>query len=214
MPSTIADVFGAILVDSDIEEAVTATLKRWFPTYLAEIARQQNISPNLVPKPANDAYTTRNSFDVEKGEKIPKVVVLSPGMLGTPTKTGESYRGVWSVGVAVAAAAKTEELATMMVRCYGAAVVKILTDKQKLDGSISVVNIVWTGASNDDLPIPSPHMLYKAASRLFSIDVENIYRLTGGPAEPTLTAPAAYPTVPDIAHVHIGISVVDDIDDL
>src|SRR5215831_15728670 len=105
---------------SQIEEDVINTLQKWFPTYLAEVARQLGISKNSLPQPTN--YTNRNSFDAEQGEKIPKVVVVCPGLLDNPVHDARGiYRAIWRVGVGVATAAKDEQSANMLVKAYGAA---------------------------------------------------------------------------------------------
>lgn len=188
----VADVFGPMVSASVVEEAVIMTLKKWFPTYLAEEARQLAISPNLLPQPQN--YTNRNSFDAEKGEQIPKVVVLTPGLAGPPRRDGYGiYSASWRVGVGVATAAKDEELANKMVKAYGAAGREIVLDKVRREAAdntgITITGVEWLEENYEDLPLPSQLMLYKAAGIFFAIDVANVASRGGGPDQPMTTAP-------------------------
>lgn len=199
MPPVTNPVFGRILLASDIEEAVTVTLQKWYPAYLAELARQLDISPNDLPRPQN--YTNRNSFDTTIGEKIPKVVVISPGLMGPPLmRGGGMYAATWRLGVGVATADKEEDVANMHVKAYAAATRAILLQATEdlalnLDG---FAHITWLEESYDDMAIPNQHQLYKSASLFFAIDVENVVTKGKGPSTPTITAPPALTTVQTI----------------
>jgi hypothetical protein len=198
MATAVSSVFGNITIASQLEEAVIDTLQYWFPTYLAEIARQLGISPNSLPHPVN--YTNRNSFDSEIGEQIPKVVVIAPGLFNPPIHDGVGlYRASWRIGVGVATAAKDEQSSNMRVKAYAGAVRAILLQNMDLglgeSPSFSVVEIVWVDESYDDLPIPNQLMLYKASASWFVVDVNNVVKRWGGPDEPTVKAPPAYTTV-------------------
>src|SRR5215831_3665108 len=133
MSTAVVDpIFQQILVASQIEEAVIHTLQMWFPTYIAEVARQLGISHNSLPQPQN--YTNRNSFDTEKGEKVPKIVVLAPGLMGAPMQQGGgTYAATWRLGVGVAASGKDEQSANLRVKSYAAMARAILLQQQNLD---------------------------------------------------------------------------------
>jgi len=182
----MSSVFGAMLSASQIEDAVTATLQKWYPTYLAEQARRLSISPNSLPAPQN--YTNRNSFDAEQGEKIPKVVVIAPGIIEVPLHDGAGfYRAVWRVGVGIATAAKDEQSSNMLVKAYGAATRGLVMNKtahEARKNGVTITTVRWIEEEYPDIPIPSQHMLYKAASLYFAMDVDNVASRFGGPDEP------------------------------
>lgn len=191
-------VFERILVASQVEEAVINTLQKWFPTYLREIERQTGLMVGTLPPPRN--YTNRNSFDAEVGEKdLPKVVVISPGLLDAPLAIGQGrYRAIWRLGVGVAISASDEPTANMLVKSFGAAVRAILLQQQNLDGSVSAIaNVTWIDESYEDLPIPDQIMLYKAAAVYFVIDVEDVVTRRVGPDEPTVP-PLVYGEVQEV----------------
>lgn len=187
--------FGVMVSASEIEEDIMATLHRWFPTYLAEIARNLGISKNSLPQPQN--YTNRNSFDAEQGEKIPKVVVLTPGLLDSPIHDGYGiYRALWRVGVGIAMGAKDEQSANMLVKAYGAAARGIVLNKVAGEAQrADIANVSWIEETYDDIPIPQQLMLYKAASLFFAVDVANVASKRGGPTAPTVEPLPAYEVV-------------------
>jgi len=193
----VNEVFGRILSASQIEEAIEALLKKWFPTYLAEQARQMDVSHNILPAPQN--YTNRNSFDALQGEKIPKVVVIAPGLQDSPTRVGGGqYRAIWRLGVGVATGGKDEQSANLRVKAYGAAARAILPQQQSDTNIPGLVQTRWVNETYDDIQIPAQHMLYKAASLWFTIDIQDVLDQHKGPTAPTIVAPPDWPTVQDV----------------
>jgi len=196
MSSADLQVFGGVVVASDIEEAVVTTLKKWYPTYLAMMARKMQIDWDLLPAPRN--YTNRNNFEGESGEEIPKVVVIAPGLMAPPSQYGQGqYRAIWRLGVGVATAGKDEKIANKLTKAYGAATRMILVQKQALESppGINIAEVTWTEESYADMPIPNKIQLYKSASLFFGVDVENVVNKWKGPETPITTEPLPYPTV-------------------
>lgn len=187
----VGDVFGQIVTANQVEKAVIKTLKMWFPTYLAEMERQLDMRKGLLKHPQN--YTNRNSFDAEAGEKTPKIVVISPGIEGQPTKNATAYRAAWRVGIGIATGAKTEEDADNEVKAYGGACRAIILQNVQTiaqQGLPTVEQTTWLGESYDDLDdIRQQHILYKAATLLFAIDVNTVVARRGGPDVPNLAPP-------------------------
>lgn len=194
---TVSSKFGQIIIASQIEEATTKTLQKWFPTYLAEVARQVGISRNSLPQPQN--YTNRNSFDTQKGEPVPKIVVLAPGLTGTPTQQGQgSYTAIWRLGVGVAASGKDEQSANLRVKAYGGAIRAIMLQQQDLGDLIpGIAGITWQDEAYEDIPILNQHQLFKGASLWFHVDVENVVSRWSGPDEPDIE-PVDWPEVQEV----------------
>lgn len=195
MPTS--EQFGNLLVASTFEEAALTTLQTWFPTYLHEIERQLGLATDTVKPPVY--YTNRNSFDASAGEPLPKVVAISPGLLGQPLVSGKHYRATWRLGIGVAMAAKDEVTANMLVKIYGAAVRGIMLQKQSLGGTPGIQQIVWIDETYDDLPIQDQINLYKAAGVYFTVDVEDVVSKWMGPTTPD------QPTYPDYGQVEAVI---------
>jgi hypothetical protein len=185
--SVIAPQIRRLLSASQLEEAVLWNLQHWFPTYLAEMARQLGVSRNSLPQPQN--YTTRNSFDTEAGEKVPKIVVLAPGLLNPPRKNGTGvYNAIWRLGVGIAASGKDEQSANLRVKAYAAAIRGIVVQERKtLGGRIDgIVDITWIDESYDDIPISNQHQLFKGASVWFAVDINNVLSKVSGPDQITV----------------------------
>lgn len=199
MPSKINPQFGPIVTGYLVEKAVLLTLRKWYPTYLAEVERQMELPKGFLIHPQN--FTNRNSFDSQMGEKTPKIVVISPGTEGQPTKNASSWRATWRVGIGVAVGAKTEDDTDRILKCYAGATRAILLQKVQSIcdmGVPSAETTRWLGESYDDLDdLPNQHILYKAGTILFSIDVNTSVARYGGPPEPDLD-PAGYGTADSV----------------
>ena len=191
-----SSVFGNFFSGHQLEEAVTNTLQKWYPTYLKEAERQYGFQPQTLKIPPLDAYTTRNTFEFLSSEDFPKVVVISPGTVGTSVLTGsKTYRAIWRLGVGIALAADTEEFANQQARATGAATRALILQKSSLDGSIKgIVDVSSDGESYDDIPVQGTKLqLFKSVAMYFMFDIENIVRKYGGPSQPDLDPNRQWP---------------------
>jgi len=187
---TVAAQFRKIFVASQLERAAKITLQKWFPTYLRELERQLGLPVNSAPTPRN--YTTRNKFDSLRGEEMPKVVVISPGLANAPLQGGHGqYRAMWRLGVGVAITAPSEDEAIMLSQMYGAAARAIVLQHQSLGDNIGIVEIHWLDETYDDLPVPDQLNQFRAAGNFFAVDVDNVVTKYAGPDTPDLL-PADY----------------------
>jgi hypothetical protein len=202
----ISPQFRRILVAAEIEQAVIEMLKKWFPTYLMEVERQIGIRPNTLPQPQN--YTNRNSFDTLAGEKIPKVVVLSEGTSSVPVKFGYGqYQAQWRLGVGVATEARDERAGNLHVKAYGAAVRAIMLQQAQDIALPGIANVIWISESYDDLPLANQHMLFKAASIFFTVDVEDVVNTQYGPDAPIPATTLPQP-LPEVETVDIDLEML------
>jgi hypothetical protein len=198
--------FRRILVASSIEEATKTLLQKWFATYLREVERQIGWDREPLPSPAN--YVNRNSFDVEPGEKMPKVVVISPGLYQAPThpQSNGYYNASWQIAIGIAIAARNEELADQICKMYGAAIRGIMLQHQDLEQD-SVKQVIWLDESYDDLQIPNQHQLFKAAASLFAVEVEDVTSRWAGPPVPT-EEPSI---IGEVDTADVIVNIVDDV---
>lgn len=174
-------VFDNIFLPDTLVSEANALLKKWFPSYLTGFEVRLDLEPGTLLVPEN--YTQRNTFDSVPGEQLPKVVVLVPGIIGTPQKSGAGvYRATWRMGVGIAIAAKTEEEAVSLAEIYGAIVLAIFIDHPSINGVAS--RTVWIDASYDDLPTGSELQQFRSSSTWFAVDVDNVVSKTPGPPEP------------------------------
>jgi hypothetical protein len=175
-----SNVFGRMLTASQLELAALAVIEEWIGDYCEEMEKQLGWTPGTLVIPTN--YANRNSFDINSGEAVPKVIAISPGTQGPPVMAGHNvYRAIWRLGIGVATAAKTEEIANDQIKAYAAVVCKILLDKQTLGGFPGISQIIWNGTTFDDLPIVSQIQQFKGAGVDFLVDVENVVTARHGP---------------------------------
>lgn len=187
-------VFKNILVPADIEEAAINTLKTWMPTYIRGIESMKDMEVGAIKPPL--LYTNRNSFDINAGEKLPRIVCISPGLADTPRTKGDGqYIASWRLGVGVATASHDEQTANLRVKIMGAAVRAVLTQKASLGGIAQSTR--WTDESYDDLPFPTQNQHLKAAGIYFVVECEDVVTRYGGPAIPD-DEPYAYGTAEEV----------------
>jgi hypothetical protein len=171
-----------------LERAAIASLRKWFPTYLRQQERQLQLPYKTLVTPIN--YSNRNSFDAERGERMPKVVVISPGLDETPQRMGtRQYCATWRLGVGVAISARTEDMVNDFVKAYAASVRAIIMQKALEAPSLSISEIRWVDETYEDLPIPDQIQLYRAAGVYFSIYVDDVATATPGPPIPDQDEP-------------------------
>jgi hypothetical protein len=194
--TTDSNVYGRLFSASQLEESVADTLKKWFPSYISEVERQLGISPNTLPPPQN--YLNRDNFVGEKGEKLPKLVVISQGLTETPSYYGSlgSYSAAWRVGVGIATARTEEQWANRDVKAYGAVIRAILLNKLAVEVTdFNVVEVQWVAENYNDILVDNQIALYKSASVHFTVVVDDVAQRWGGPDEPTMGIPDPLPAV-------------------
>lgn len=180
MSSNSELVFGRMYSSGSLVADVTTTLRKWLATYIKEAEDQAGLPVGGLTVPTN--FTSRNKYETIPGEELPKCVVIVPGLMGPPIKTGtKQYRGTWRLGVGIATAAETEQDADTHAKVYGAAVRGIILHKQ---GEFGGTNTVWLDEAYDDLPIRDQTKLYRAAALWFGVDIENIVTRKPGPLTP------------------------------
>lgn len=188
MPSI--DVFHKIFVAQNLEEGAKLVLQQYFGTFLREVESQQGLPVGEIKVPPNENYTSRNAYDDIPGEELPKIVIISPGLIGTPKMSGNGqYRAIWRLGIAVATAAQTEEEAKFHCDIYGAVIRDIML---KRGGKALKARVEWIDEVYSGLPLGNAVRRYRAASIWFSVDKENVATKNGGPAAPDQD-PYSYP---------------------
>lgn len=199
--------FGRIISDDQIENAVVDTLRKWMPTYLAEVERQRDLQPGFYQRPADSSYILHTDFDKWPEEMLPVVEVISPGVDDDPPRKGAgTYHANFMIGVICIVSASGQVESRRYAHRMGAAVRAILTQKASLDQQLdeSVYGTAWLGERNNELPSDSERSIW-AIRQLFLVQVSTVLE-RGGPINPDPLpdpeAPAGdWPVVPDREHV-------------
>lgn len=166
-------------------------LQKWYPDFLNEIEDQLGLDIGSIKVPDPRNYVTRNTFDDTLGQDVPRIVVISPGIVGTPIQYGYGQiRATWRIGVGIATADKDEAIARMNAEIYGAAAREIML---KYGGEALGGKVHWLDEQYVPMPIQDQIAQYVAASLWFTVDLENVANRRGGPTEPN-QAPYSYGT--------------------
>lgn len=205
----MTDIFKQIVSGSQVEGAVITTLNKWFSTYMQEVEIQLGMARGKTPVPKK--YTTRNRMteDMMVEDQLPKVVVVSPGLIKQPVAEGDgTYRASWAVGVGVIASAKDHESSDALAKAYGATVRALLTQKSGLEGFAQ--KLEWTGERYDDVPLLDRTRTVMTAQETFNVEVEGVVNRFAGPAYPTMPDPTNQPGSqwPTAQHVIITLKLL------
>lgn len=184
-------IFGPIVVGTQFEVGAIDMLSTWMPTYIKEAERQMSRTQGQIPPPR--MYTTRNDFTAFPDDIMPLCVVVSPGVVDTPTKEGDgTYSAWWALGVGFAAAARDVEAAAFLAKTYAAAGRAILLHRQGLGGVAQ--KVVWVDESYDDL-VTEDDRSVRACYLTFRVLGYGVVSEYVGPAapDPDPTEPANQP---------------------
>jgi len=205
------DIFQPIFDGYLLTQAVTATLKAWYPTYIREIELQRGWPPGEIPPPRT--YAERWKFDSYPDDQIPAVIVVCPGMAEPPTRDGDGvYSGWWMLGVGIIAAANTEDNSERLAKTYGAAARLILSQKQYLDNTWEFGAAEIADESYQDIPDMEQSRTMRAAQVIARVFVEGMWNKFGGPRYPVQPDPETQPGSqwPEVEEVFIDIERMEE----
>lgn len=172
---------GAVITGRDVELAALALLQRWSGTYLAEMERQSNRAPGSLPRVRS--WATAADFETWPEDQVPRVLLVSPGLLEAPKASGHGeYRVKWSLGLGVVVSAATMAETMVLAKLYTAALRVCLLQHQSLEGFAAGVE--WLDENYDDLPSIDTRSL-GAGQAIFAVEVDDVSRRWGGPATPS-----------------------------
>lgn len=183
-------IFENISPGSLVQEAAAATLLKWMPTYLREIERQ--LSRTLGQIPAPRTYTSRNRFESFPEDQMPLCVVVSSGLVDTPSRESDGRYNAWfSLGIGFLASARDEDAADFLSKVYAAAGRAIILQRPSLGGVASGVE--WIDETYDDDVVTEDQRTMKASYVIFRIHMDDIVTRFAGPVEPDAPDPATQP---------------------
>jgi len=184
MPYPTDDVYLSIFDGSLLTRAVMNTLRMWYPRYIREIEFQRgDLEIGRIPPPVT--YAERWTFDSYPDDKMPAVIVVSPGMMDQPRRDGDgTVSGWWAIGVGVIAAAATEDNSERLAKIYGAAARSILSQKGWLDETWEFNGCEILAENYEDVPDIEQARTMRSAHIIGRVQVMNMWNTGGGPADP------------------------------
>jgi hypothetical protein len=187
-------IFGPMVPDTVVEDLVTATLKKWFGTYLGELERVTGRARNSIASPRWGV--TVESFHKRPEQTTPFVTVLSAGITQDPVADGEGlYRAWFGIEVTVTVSASTAQAVESLAKLYAttadAVVVQKLLRDQPADGPL--LDLIWHGHAPEDMGDTDRSML--SMTSRFSVLVASVLQRGAGPLleDDSRSAPGDWP---------------------
>lgn len=197
-------VFGPIVDDEDVQDAVVETVKKWISTYLALIERKKGLAPRSLPMPRSYVLSDDGSLNKKPEDQLPAIVVLTPGAgKRGPARDGSGvYMAGFVVNLAVIVSAGGEDphLATSrLAKRYRKALELMILHQGSLGGFAKAS--LFQGWRNDDLR-PEDDRSIAAGTNVFEVVVKGIAQHGAGLKEP-LDEPYEEPDLPTITEVDV-----------
>lgn len=196
--STYAADFGPLVIETDVDAAVVASLRRWLPTYLARIRGERSDLPRL-PAPRDESYANALEDETFPDARLPAILVTTARIEGAPQDDGSrTYSVAWAVTVSAIVSGRTPAETRAFGAIYAGCCRRALVHHPSLDGFAS--DLIWTGGPGvARLALPEGDDRYLAAGiSQFIVYVDEV--LGGeGPLEPDAPSPydASDPDSPD-----------------
>lgn len=188
-------IFGPIVHVAQVDDAVTAHLKRWLPTHLSQVERDADKTAGaFLRRPPNDAsYHTVYDESQFVDSRIPALLVIT-GETDAVERHGDgSYSALWNVLISAVTRGKDDADARIVASLYGAAVRRCMLQHASLGGFAS--GVIWQG----DAPLmPLSRTVDKGrhilvAQSRWLVLVDDVVTDRDGPVDPD---PLPDPTTP------------------
>lgn len=180
-------IFGPIITDTRVENAVRRSLMGWLPVYIPAVtAADDDTSPVVLPKSFG---VSRSGVDRWPEQALPAVVVQVSGTLDVTLHAG-GYRAVYGCGVGAVVGSNTFDNTRRIAGIYSMAIVLALTQHGELDGLASGVG--WHGTDYDLISNDQSRTLMAAVVSL-SVAVDSVADPRQGPTGDTPAVPEDYP---------------------
>lgn len=179
MSSTACPVFGPIILGSDVEQWCIDHCQRWLSTYMSEAERQHGIPALTLARPRS--YTRSMLFDAWAEDQLPRLIIVSPGVVPPPTRHADGYTARWAIGLAVHFSAATALAARDGAQLMTGAARELFKDKPSLGGYALAAD--WADERYDDLPFDDSRS-HSSGQAHFVLEVDHVGDAYGGPATP------------------------------
>lgn len=192
---TDIDIFGTLILATQVEDAAQKTLETWMSTYLRRVERLISREAFWLPNPGS--YEATNSFDHWPEEQLPAILIMCPGIAGRPTRDGErNYRVPFKLDIGVVVSADTRKNTERLAKYYAGALRNLIVNKGSLEGF--AIGTVWIDENYKNNKSERTQRTLTCAELTFETEIYGVVKALAGPAtvptEPA-TEPPNNPTV-------------------
>lgn len=179
------NIFGTIVTGKQVRVAMKDHLQAWFPSYIAEIGREDGRDGGALP--LFRSYVSR--LDMPEGryaeDQMPSCVIVAPGLVEEPIKKSGMYIARWGVSVGAVLSGQDFENTFELTELYAAAIRSSVVQHPGLGGFATGTD--WLSERYDEIPNEMQRTL-GAGSVQFVVEVQNAVNPKDGPDAP-LTDP-------------------------
>lgn len=180
----MSTVFEQILSADVAQDVMIAHLKKWLPTYLAEVDEQRGFPRGFTSTPKS--WQVVPSLDGDLSSQLPAMLIISPGTADRPDKLGDGkFLVTYTVGVISLVKGPDQLAANRIAKRYGSAISACVMQHKSLDTD-HVEQITWEGDSYDDVPSSADRTMSSATVH-FNVQFKGVLDDRGGPHEPIIT---------------------------
>jgi len=206
---TISQVYGRILTATQVEAAMRTHMTTWLNDYIREMELQTGRATNSVPLPSS--YKTSADFERWNEERLPEMVMVSPGLIGEPMGAGErgKYRATWGMALVTVVSANTKANTDALAKLYAAAIRGAVMQHRSLGGFARATQ--WLDERYDVIPSEGTRNLMSVTVS-FAVEVDDVVSTKAGTTAAVQAGPSTYtpapsdPIVPDKAHITTTIN--------
>lgn len=205
------NIFGRLLTDDAVEDAVVATLKKWIDTELRLVEEERDLPARTYERPRG--WGIHSDMDKFPEEQLPAIIVVTLEV-NNSGKSGRKIRATWSMSVTSITSSTDMEATRKKTLRLGTAVRGALVHRQSLDGALpteempsgTVRGVRWDSSSNRELPLDADRTIW-GIRQVFDIEVDDVMTQSAGPAEPDAPPPPvdeplpSWGKIPDREHI-------------
>lgn len=177
--------FGPLVVETDIDLAVIATLALWLPTYMAQVERERSLPNGFLMRPSKSSYRHTVSDDEEFLDgSLPAILVSTASTNGEPDMlgTGMVYAD-YRLTVSNVVRGRTPSETKIVAALFGGCVRRALLHHQSLDGFAADTR--WIGSTPISVPDSTDEGRWLFAQRNdFVVSVDDVVQAGVGPNLP------------------------------
>lgn len=185
-------IFGPIVLASDVDAAVVATIRTWLPTEVAQIRRDKTV-PYAVALPRDNAYATVLEDEPALLDPLPAVLVTTGGTSGAPEPGGDGMvSATWAVTVTAIVRGRNKKETRQQAAIFEAGIRRALLHNRTLDGFAA--SLYWQGMTLGPVADTTDKGRTLAAGQsTWLVAVDEVVQLNVGPEGPD---PKPDPTEP------------------
>jgi hypothetical protein len=118
--------WGPLVVGTDVDDEIIATLRKWVPTYLAQLRIERNLSFNLAR-----IRTYANTFEGQEflDHQLPAIVATTANLTAAQGGPNTPHQGTWQSLVACVVRGRSPAATRYLCALYGGTVARVLTQQ-------------------------------------------------------------------------------------